>query len=165
MWLLHHPISAYDQFRTDVTSPVWNFCRWVADVPHKTSPSGNKWGETSGFADWVIEQLRCPLGFILLSFAMNVVLGQRYTRKSWGKSLACGPCWQPCSEEQLAWGFPPQSKLFCRKVFHPTVVPQPSLRWNLLILKLMWQFVLNRVQQIFRCIFMSGSSDGGSFAN
>ena len=48
-----------------------------------------------------------------------------------------------------------------RKVFHPTVVPQPLFRRNLLILKLMWQFVLNRVEQIFICMFMSGSYDGG----
>ena len=29
----------------------------------------------------------------------------------------------------------------------------------------MWQFVLNRVEQIFGCMFMSGSSDCGSCAN
>ena len=26
-------------FRTNFTSSVWNFCRWVADVPHETSPA------------------------------------------------------------------------------------------------------------------------------
>ena len=60
---------------------------------------------------------------------------------------------------QLAWGFPPRSKLTLRKVFHPAVVPQPLFRQNLLMLKLMWQFVLNRVWQIIRCMFMSGSNN------
>ena len=32
-------------------------------------------GGKSVFGGWVIEQLRCPFGFILLSFAMNVVMG------------------------------------------------------------------------------------------
>ena len=39
------------------------------------SPSGNERGGKSVFVGWVIEQLRCPFGFILLSFAMNVVVG------------------------------------------------------------------------------------------
>ena len=60
---------------------------------------------------------------------------------------------------QLAWGFPPRSKLTLRKVFHPAFVPQPLFRQNLLMLKLMWQFVLNRVWQIVRCMFMSGSNN------
>ena len=63
-------------------------------------------------------------------------------------------CWL-----QLTWGFPPRSKLTLRKVFHPAVVPQPLFRQNLLMLKLMWQFVLNRVWQIVRCMFMSGSNN------
>ena len=58
---------------------------------------------------------------------------------------------------QLAWGFPPRSKLTLRKVFHPAVVPQPLFRQNLLTLKLMWQFVLNRAWQMVRFMFMSGS--------
>ena len=58
---------------------------------------------------------------------------------------------------QLAWGFPPRSKLMLRKVFHPAVVPQPLFRQNLLTLKLMWQFVLNRAWQMVRFMFMSGS--------
>ena len=58
----------------------------------------------------------------------------------------------------LAWGFPPRSKLTLRKVFHPAVVPQHLFRQNLLISKLMWQFVLNRVWQITRCMIMSGSN-------
>ena len=57
---------------------------------------------------------------------------------------------------QWAWGFPPRSKW---KVFHPAVVPQPLSRQNLLMLKLMWQFVLNRVWQIVRCMFMSRSNN------
>ena len=57
---------------------------------------------------------------------------------------------------QWAWGFPPRSKW---KVFLPAVVPQPLSRQNLLMLKLMWQFVLNRVWQIVRCMFMSRSSN------
>ena len=56
-------------------------------------------------------------------------------------------------------GFSPWSKLMLRMVFHPAVVPQPLFRQNLLMLKLMWQFVLNRVWQIVRCMFMSGSSN------
>ena len=36
---------------------------------------------------------------------------------------------------QLAWGFPPRSKLTLRKVFHPAVVPQPLFRQNLMMLK------------------------------
>ena len=65
-----------------------------------------------------------------------------------------------------SWSFLPKSKLFSRnQVFHPIVVPQPLFRPNLLILKLMWQFVLNRLEQIFRCMFMSGSNGGGSCAN
>ena len=60
---------------------------------------------------------------------------------------------------QLAWGFPPRSKLTLRKVCHPAVVPQSLFRQNLLMLKLMWQFVLNRVWQIFRYMFMSGSNN------
>ena len=59
---------------------------------------------------------------------------------------------------QLAWGFPPRRKLMLRKVFHPAVVPQPLFRQNLLMLKLMWQLVLNRMWQIVRCMFMSGSN-------
>ena len=42
---------------------------------------------------------------------------------------------------------------------YPAVVPQPLFRPNLLMLKLMWQFVLNRVWQIVRCTFMSGSNN------
>ena len=57
---------------------------------------------------------------------------------------------------QWAWVFPPRSK---RKVFYPAVVPQPLSRQNPLMLKLMWQFVLNRVWQIVRCMFMSGSNN------
>ena len=35
-------------FRTDFTSSVWNFCRWVADVPPcETSLIGDERGETS----------------------------------------------------------------------------------------------------------------------
>ena len=35
-------------FQTDIMSSVWNFCRWVTDVPpRKTSLSGNEQGETS----------------------------------------------------------------------------------------------------------------------
>ena len=60
---------------------------------------------------------------------------------------------------QLAWGFPPRSKLTLGRFFHPAVVPQPLFRPNLLMLKLMWQFVLNRVWQIVRCMFMSGSDN------
>ena len=44
-------------------------------IPQILSPSGNERGGKSVFAGWVIEQLRCPFGFILLSFAMNVVMG------------------------------------------------------------------------------------------
>ena len=36
---------------------------------------------------------------------------------------------------QLAWGFPPRSKLMLRKVFYPAVVPQPLFRQNILMLK------------------------------
>ena len=54
---------------------------------------------------------------------------------------------------------PPRSKWMLRKSFHPAVVPQPLFRQNLLMLKLMWQFVLNRVWQIVRCMFMSGSNN------
>ena len=84
--------------------------------------------------------------------------------RSWGNSwaflaLIVSP------DLRNSWGFPPKSKLFYRKVFHPTVVRQPLFRRNLLILKLMWQFVLNRVEQIFRCMFMSGSNGGGGCAN
>ena len=60
---------------------------------------------------------------------------------------------------QLYWGFPPRSKLTLRKGCHPAVGPQPQFSQNLLMLKLMWQFVLNRVWQIFRCMFMSGSNN------
>ena len=42
---------------------------------------------------------------------------------------------------------------------YPAVVSQPLFRPNLFMLKLMWQFVLNRVWQIIRCMFMSGSSN------
>ena len=45
------------------------------------------------------------------------------------------------------------------RFFHPAVVPQPLFRQTLLMLKLMWQFVLNRVWQIVRCMFMSGSNN------
>jgi len=35
-------------FRTDFTLSVWNFCRWVADVPSReTSLIGDEWGEMS----------------------------------------------------------------------------------------------------------------------
>ena len=44
-------------------------------IPQILSPSGNERGGKSVFAGWVIEQLRCPFGFILLLFAMNVVMG------------------------------------------------------------------------------------------
>ena len=41
MYLLHWPISSSDRIlSTDFTSSVWNFCRWVADVPpRETSPA------------------------------------------------------------------------------------------------------------------------------
>ena len=45
------------------------------NIPQMLSPSGNEPGGKSVFAGWVIEQLRCLFGFILLSFAMNVVMG------------------------------------------------------------------------------------------
>ena len=57
---------------------------------------------------------------------------------------------------QLAWGFPPRSKLMLRKVFQ---LAQPLFRQNLLMLKLMWQLVLNRMWKILRCMFMSGSNN------
>ena len=60
---------------------------------------------------------------------------------------------------QLPYGFPPRSKLTLRKVFHPALVPQPLFRQNLLMFKLIWQFILNRVWQIVRCMFMSGSNN------
>ena len=60
---------------------------------------------------------------------------------------------------QVAWGFPPRSKWMFRKIFHLAVVSQCLFRQNLLMLKLMWQFVLNRVWQIIRCMFMSGSNN------
>ena len=131
MWLLHHPISAYDQFQTDFTSSVWNFCRWVTDVPHEMSPSGNEQRETSGFADWVIAQLRCPLGFILLSFAMNVVMGQRYTCRRWGKSLACGPYWQPVLRNSWCGVVPLKAscsagRYFTQLLFHVTLTQVKS---------------------------------------
>ena len=63
---------------------------------------------------------------------------------------------------QLSWGFPSRSKLTLRKVFHLAVVPQPLFRQNLLMLKLMWQFVLNRVWQIAGCMFTSGSDNRDS---
>ena len=49
---------------------------------------------------------------------------------------------------QLAWGFPPRSKLTLRKVFHPAFVPQPLFRQNLLMCA--------------RCMFISGSENRGS---
>ena len=57
---------------------------------------------------------------------------------------------------------PPTSwkQFVLQEVSNPTVVPQLLFMQNLLILKLMWQFVLNRVEQSF-----SGSNDGGSCAN
>ena len=57
---------------------------------------------------------------------------------------------------QQAWGFPPRSTLMLRKVFQ---LAQPLFRQNLLMLKLMWQLVLNRMWQIVRCMFMSGSNN------
>ena len=50
---------------------------------------------------------------------------------------------------RLPWGFPPRSKWTLRKVFHPAPIQ----------VKLMWQFVLNRVWHIVRCMFMSGSNN------
>ena len=44
-----------------------------------------------------------------------------------------------------------------RWVFNPAVVPHPLFGQSLLMLKLMMQFVLNRVWQIVRCMFMSGN--------
>ena len=38
----------------------------------------------------------------------------------------------------------------------------PLFRLNILMFILMLQFVLNRVGQMFRCMFMSGSNSGGS---
>ena len=58
---------------------------------------------------------------------------------------------------QLACSFPPRSKWMFRKIFHPADASQCLFRQNLLRLKLMWQFVLNRVWQIVRSMFMSGS--------
>ena len=46
-----------------------------------------------------------------------------------------------------------------RPFFRPAVVPQPLCSQSLLMLKLMWQFVVNRVWQIVRCMFMSGSNN------
>ena len=43
-------------FWTDFTSSVWNFCRWVADVPpRETSPSGEERGKTCVFAGSLIQ--------------------------------------------------------------------------------------------------------------
>ena len=40
MQLFHRPISASDRIPDRFTSSVWNFCRWVADVPpRETSPA------------------------------------------------------------------------------------------------------------------------------
>ena len=64
-----------------------------------------------------------------------------------------------CVLVQLAWGFPPRSKLMLRKVFHPAVVPLPLFRQNLLMFKIMLQFVLNRVWQIVRSMFMGSSNN------
>ena len=57
---------------------------------------------------------------------------------------------------EVAWGFLPRSKLMLRKVFHLAVGPHPLFRQNILKLTLMWQFVLNRVWQTVRCMFMRG---------
>ena len=47
-----------------MSSRVWNFCRWVVDIPpHEMPPSGNERGERSVFAGWVIEQLNMSLWF------------------------------------------------------------------------------------------------------
>ena len=81
-----------------------------------------------------------------------------------GKSRSSGFYWQPRCEVQLVWGFLPKNKFFYGKVFYPTVAPQPLFRWNLFNVEiiLMLQFVLNKVGQIFRWMFMSGASNGSS---
>ena len=66
-----------------------------------------------------------------------------------GKSQVCYSLyWEFWSEVQLLCSFPLKSKLFYGKVFYPTVVPKPLFKWKLLMLKLMLQFVLNRVGQM-----------------
>ena len=66
-----------------------------------------------------------------------------------GKSQVCYSLyWELWSEVQLLCGFPLKSKLYYRKVFLPTGVPNPLFKWKLLMLKLMLQFVLNRVGQM-----------------
>ena len=86
--------------------------------------------------------------------------------RNWGKSQVCYSLyWELWSEVQLLCGFPLKSKLYYRKVFLPTGVPNPLFKWKLLMLKLMLQFVLNRVGQIFTCMFMSGSNNVGSCEN
>ena len=67
--------------------------------PHETSPSSSEQGERSVFAGWVTEQLTCPFGFILLSFAIrflirvfNKVLSRwqkLWIRKRWKKTCIC----------------------------------------------------------------------------
>ena len=71
----------------------------------------------------------------------------------------------------LVWGsFPPLpptpwKQFVLQEVSNPTVVPQLLFMQNLLILKLMWRFVLNRVEQNLQMHLMSGSNDGGSCEN
>ena len=57
---------------------------------------------------------------------------------------------------QLACGFPPGSKLMLRKIFQ---LAQPLFRQNLLMWKIIWLLVLNRVWQIIRCMLISGSKN------
>ena len=86
--------------------------------------------------------------------------------RNWGKSQVCYSLyWELWSEVQLLCGFPLKSKLYYRKVFLPTGVPNPLFKWKLLMLKLMLQFFLNRVGQIFTCMFMSGSNNVSSCEN
>ena len=67
-------------------------------------------------------------------------------------------CWHRPGSYSM-WVTAPRSKLTLRNVFHPAVVSQPLFRQNFFMWKLMWQFVLNRVWQIIRCMFMSGSNN------
>ena len=48
------------------------------------------------------------------------------------------------------------------RFFTPLLFHNPYSGEIFLMLKLMLQFVLNKVGQIFRCMFMSGANNGGS---
>ena len=158
MWLLCRLISTYDQIPDIFFYIISMKCgrhSYLCNVPQWQWVTRNVCFHRLG--NWTVKMsLLFYFAFVCYECSQGFIM-----------PLEAGNPGPPALTDTPGVGFFPL-KASCsvdRKILHPTVVSQPLFRRNLLILKLMWQFVVNRVEQIFRCMFMSGSNDGGSCAN